>query len=87
MFIFSIRDSKAAAYLQPFLAQNAAVAVRLIADTAMDQGSLLYKHPSDFELFQIGHFDQNTGAITPEKHLAVGKVVDFLQSEMPGNKE
>lgn len=82
MKVFAIRDSKAGAYLQPFYAPNVAVAIRLVALSGENNNSLLYKYPSDFELFQIGSFDELTGILEGEPHVAIGKVVDFVQLEL-----
>ncbi len=82
MQIFTIRDSKAEAYLQPFYAMNVGLAVRMITESAQDQGTMLYKYPSDFELFSIGSFDEHTGIITGSPHVSIGKIVDFLQIKL-----
>ncbi len=85
MQVFTVRDSKAEAYLQPFFATNIPVAVRMLTDAARDPNSNLYRHSSDFELFLVGKFDEHTGMIEPVAHVPNGKVVDFLvvkQEEM-----
>lgn len=84
MKVFAIRDSKAMAYLQPFYAPTVAVAIRLITQSGEDNGSLLHKYPSDFEVFEIGKFDEQTGKLEGSPHQSLGKVVDFIQMQLPG---
>lgn len=63
--IFSVYDSKACAFLQPFYTVNRDVALRHFArgvnDAAMEMGNF----PADFTLYEIGSWDDQTGKITP----------------------
>lgn len=63
--IFTIYDSKAQAFLQPFFSVNLATAARACADVVADPATPFNKHPEDYVTFQIGHFDDLTGEITP----------------------
>jgi len=78
MKIYTVRDSKAEAYLQPFFAINDNIAMRMMLDTANDQTTLFYKHPEDFQIFVIGKFNEKTGEITSINHVSLGKVIDLL---------
>lgn len=82
MQIFTIRDSKAEAYMKPFYAENTAVAMRMIQESAMDNASMFRRYPSDFELYMIGKFDEKTGIIKGKDGVNLGRIVDFLQLEM-----
>lgn len=61
--IFSVYDSKAGAFLQPFFAQSKGSALRSFQDAACTQDHLFCKHASDFTLFHLGEFDDSTGRI------------------------
>lgn len=61
--VFSVRDLKAAQYGQPFALANRAVAVRTFTSWCQDTSSFFAKYPHDFELFQVGEFDQTTGRL------------------------
>ena len=81
MKIYTINDSKAAFYGQPFYARSNGEAIRTFegavrTDTPDNQ---LNKYPADFSLFEIGEFDEQTGKITAidPKHLVNG--LDFKQ--------
>lgn len=61
--IFTIHDSKAQAFLSPFVMQNAEMAQRTFIECANDKTHMFCKHPTDFTLFQIGTFDDETGDV------------------------
>jgi hypothetical protein len=60
--IFAIKDLKMN-FGGVFVAPNRAAAIRLFADTVNRQGSMLYEHSEDFDLYDIGEFDEDTGTI------------------------
>lgn len=61
--IFTIYDSKAAAYLQPFFSVNSAVAIRSFTTAANDVQHDFNRYAADYTLFAIGEFDPNSGNI------------------------
>lgn len=68
MNIFSIYDSKADAYLQPFFSANSETAERELSSAVNNPGpqerpNNFYWYAEDYTLFLIGHFDENTGKI------------------------
>lgn len=78
LHIFTVYDSKAECYLAPFTFKTVGEAVRSFSDTANDPNSMLFKHSSDFTLFQIGEFDDTTGMVEGlTRHIALGKAIDF----------
>lgn len=62
---YSIYDSKALVYHQPFFAPTNGAAVRMFADTANDMNTSIGRHPADYVLFCVGHYDDQVGAMTP----------------------
>lgn len=60
--IFSIYDSKAEAYMQPFFAQEG-VAKREFGNLVMDKGHAIGKHREDYTLFYMGSWNESTGVI------------------------
>lgn len=82
--MFSVRDSKAMAFLQPFFSSANGSAIRAFIDAVNDKSTPLAKHPEDYILYEIGCFDDTTGEIiglTPLKMLGVGS--DFVVRDMP----
>jgi len=69
MKIYSIYDSKAEAYLQPFFSPNNAVAIRNFQNVLQDPNSNINRWPEDFTLFAIGTWDEDTGQITPAEQI------------------
>lgn len=58
--IFSIYDSKAAAYLQPFFSNNVETAKREFT-TAVNGEGQFNKFAEDYSMFLLGTFDQDEG--------------------------
>ena len=80
--IFTVFDQKAAAYLQPFFSPTVGTAVRAFSDTVNDPNSMLSKHPSDFTLFEIGGFDDQSGVVSSlSSHISHGVGLQFVQDQ------
>lgn len=63
--IYSIKDTKVGAFKSPFYAQNNMVAMRSLKNAVNDKnGGELYLNAEDFQLFNLGEFDDITGQIT-----------------------
>lgn len=62
-FVVSVRDSAAEVFNRPFYVPHRNVAVRDFTDEVNreDPSNQLNKHPSDFDLYVLGEFDDNTG--------------------------
>lgn len=56
---FSIFDSKANAYLQPFFFPSTGEAVRAFITSSMDDKSKFNSHGQDFTMFRLGEFDDS----------------------------
>lgn len=59
--IYSVYDSKAMTYGQPFHAINDGVAIRMFGGAANDPETTLNKFPEDFVLYHLGRFDDQSG--------------------------
>lgn len=57
--IYTIYDSKAEGYLQPFFSANDGLALRIITDLANDPTHNFCKHASDFTLFKVGTYSDS----------------------------
>lgn len=60
---FAVYDRAAQGFSMPFFQPTRGLAERVFAETCTDQSTLMAKHPSDFELFEIGVFDSVTGGL------------------------
>lgn len=63
--IFSIRDTKADAFMQPFFAPTKGVAMRQFGAAVNKEGHDLNLYTDDYSLFLIGEFNDSTGSIEP----------------------
>ena len=80
MVICSIRDSAADAYGRPFFLPSVGVAIRSFTDEVNrpSEDNQIYQHPEDFDLFELGEFDDTSGRSTlldVPKQLALGRMV------------
>ena len=69
--IFAIFDSKAEAYLPPFMMQATGLAIRTFQDMACDPKHQVGAHPEDYTLFEIGEYSQHDASI------------DMLEAKVP----
>lgn len=65
LMVYSVFDSKAGAYLQPFFAVNRGVAIRSFSAAVADEGHVFHANAEDFSLFELGEFCQESGALIP----------------------
>lgn len=66
--VFSVLDSKAQFFGQPFFAETEAAAIRSFGDAVNDSSNKAnqwHSHPEDFQLFVIGAFDNSNGVLVP----------------------
>ena len=59
--ILAIRDKKANVYLPPFFTDNANTARRSLALPANSDESFIGLYPEDYDVYRLGHFDEQTG--------------------------
>jgi hypothetical protein len=77
--IYSIFDSKAEAYLDPFYAPTDGVAIRMFQQAANDASSDFHKFAADYTLFKIGEFDVAGGLVEPTKaHENLGTALQYV---------
>lgn len=79
--VYSVYDSKAEAYMQPFYFNSRGQAIRAFSDTCNDPKSQLFAHAGDFTLFEIAKYDDQTGIMLNEKHVNLGVALEFKNEE------
>lgn len=57
--VFSIYDAKAKAFQTPFYMVELGQALRAFEDLCKDTDTLVYRHPEDFQLYEIGSYDDS----------------------------
>lgn len=66
--IVSVKDTAAQAFGRPIFVPTAAVAIRSFRDEVNRKDSTedMARHPDDFELYQVGTFDDSIGLVEVE---------------------
>jgi hypothetical protein len=61
--VFAVYDNAAAAYLTPFFMPTRGLALRAFIAAASDEKHQFFSHAGDYTLFEIGTFEETTGAL------------------------
>lgn len=82
--IFSVWDSAAALFLEPFVAPTVEFALREFKRVVNSEGHQMNQYPSDYTLFYVGKFDQSTGKLEALEPTSLGVAVTLIdQSYLP----
>lgn len=81
--VFSLLDLKAGAFTQPFFMPHAGQAIRAVCDLGADLSTTVGRHPADFQLCEIGTFDDVTGVLTSSAPVPFGTVLQLLPPRAP----
>lgn len=81
--MFTVYDDAAQAYLQPFFFSTNALAIRAFADLANDPNHQFCKYASQYHLFELGEFDQSTGAFALIIPHSLGTALEFRLNNQP----
>lgn len=76
--LFSVYDSKAAAFNMPFSSANRSTAVRDFTRAANDPSTSMYEFPEDYTLYEVGEFDEDLGTLvarTPDPVVVASSVI------------
>jgi hypothetical protein len=78
LLVFAVYDSKAGFFEVPFFVQHKGQAIRAVIDLGSDLQSRIGRYPTDYSLFQIGTYDQDTGILFATAPDNLGVVQSFL---------
>lgn len=67
LFVYSVRDIKSNAFMQPFCLPNDATAIRAFGDAVMKGDNPMQSHAEDYELYRVAAWDDEAGLLTPRK--------------------
>lgn len=79
--VFSLFDSKANAYIQPFFMAQKGQALRALDSIVNNPQTEVNKYPADFALYKLGEFDDVSG------QLVSLKVPEFIANAIEFVKE
>lgn len=77
--VFSVRDSKAAAYALPFFLPRMEVALRSFRDAVKNPEHDMHRHPEDYALYCLGEFNDETGELHKIEPVLVAQASDPAQ--------
>lgn len=63
--VFSVYDTKAEAFLRPFVVQTLGVVKRSFGEAMQDPRHEFAKYPNDYLCWEVGTFDDETGEVMP----------------------
>lgn len=66
-YIVAVKDRQLNAFMKPFACQSLGQAIRAFRDEVNNPQSELNKHPEDYELYEVGTWDEIHGALTGAK--------------------
>ena len=78
LYVFTIFDSAAGAYLRPFLLRSNGEAMRTFQNECMNADSPLSQHPEDYSLYRIGSYDDNKGELYPEDRFCLATAMEVI---------
>lgn len=81
MKIFTIYDSKAKAYLQPFFSKTEGTAIREAKMIANQEGHQFNSYAEDYSLFYIGEYDELSGKISSENPVHIVNILHLVDSD------
>ncbi len=83
--MFSIYDSKAEAWIQPFFSLATGSAIRSFETAANEEGNDFNRYGADYTLFEVGYFDQHTGELRALKaNINLGLAIVFIRPMQVG---
>lgn len=74
--VIAVRDKITEAYLTPNYFHHVGGAVREFGDAVKNTETVFSKHPTHYDLFLLGEWDNETGEYTPQdppRQLAIGE--------------
>jgi len=76
LILVAVKDRAVDAFMNPFVVPSRGMAIRAFGDEMNKSDSAMRAHPDDYDLYELGEFDQDTGVVVSDvKQLAIGKNV------------
>lgn len=82
LLMFAFFDTKTGNYLTPFFMNHVGAATRAAGDLGADNNTMIGRHPADYQLHQLGGWEDQNGAYQPE-FVNLGSVVTFMPRPGP----
>lgn len=82
-FLFSVYDSAAGMYLEPFFAPSVEFAIRSFRQAVNTDAHQFNLYPTDYTLFAIGRWDPESGVLEPQVPHSLGVGITFIDRIAP----
>lgn len=76
--LFTVYDSAAGTYLDPFVAPSIEFAIREFRSVVNQPGHQFNKFPADYTLFHVGQFDITSGELVGCSPASLGVALTFV---------
>jgi len=81
--VYAVYDSKVQYFHQPMFMRNKGEALRSWELVANEKDHAISRHPEDFNLFELGEYDDQTGQITMHKApISIGLAAQFKRQDV-----
>lgn len=80
--IFTVFDSAAGAFLEPFFAPTIEFAIRGFRQAVNTEKHQFNTFPEDYTLYHIGEFNAVAGLIKPQDPRSLGVAITFIDKEV-----
>lgn len=86
--VFSVHDSKAEAFLPPFILPMQAQAIRVFENCINSDDHQFGVNPHDYTLFRLGNFDDSSGQFLLARTIeSLGNGVEFIRTDAQRDRE
>jgi hypothetical protein len=76
--VFTVYDSAAGFYLEPFFAPSIEFAIRGFRTAVNNEGHQFNAHPTDYTLFHIGIYEPSEGMLVSKTPSSLGVAITFI---------
>lgn len=83
LLVFSFLDIKTGIFTTPFFMAHRGQAIRATMDLVQDTTTTIGRHPADYQLCEIGQFDDQSGQLQPQAPLPLGTAASYLPTPQP----
>lgn len=77
--LIAVKDVKAGHYAKPVAVPTDAVGVRAFQDAVNDKSTEYAKHPEDYEIWNIGTYDDNSGKVVASEPRQLASAVALIK--------
>ena len=77
--IYSVFDTKADSYMQPFFMPNDDLAIRGVTTLVREEGHPFMLYPEDYMLVSVGEWDEGSGTIEKTSIIVVCNLSELVE--------